>query len=107
MQCALASHLPLSKQEFSVGKQLHLQKGLVVVHASDQAYRFRALGVINFAERNKLSQEAILEPIDIRSGYQIQPGEHVIIETQEQFDLSDKIGIWFLVERVFYLFGAD
>ncbi|MFC2134876.1 hypothetical protein ACFLTH_09680 [Bacteroidota bacterium] len=68
----------------------------LVVHASDKAYRMKKIdGGIDFANRKKYSKEDLLEPINISKGYTVRPFEHIIIETQESFELSKHIGIRF------------
>ncbi len=75
---------------------LQCYKGMVLVHAGNTAYRMKSLGKpIDFSNRSAYSNEELLEPIDIRKGYEIRPFEHIIIETAEKFELSDKVGIWF------------
>jgi len=73
------------------------ESGWVVVHASNVAYRLRTIeGGINFGERKKYANEELLEPIDISKGYTVQPFEHILVETQERFCLSSRVGIRFL-----------
>lgn len=85
----------LHGREFTIEPRLRIQRHHVVVHASATAYRFRKVGTIEFNKRNELNREEILEPVDISEGYEIQPGEHLIVETRETFHLSNKIGIRF------------
>ncbi len=93
----------LHGKEYTITPKLILRRGFIVVHASETAYRFRTLGTIDFSKRKELHQEHILEPVDISRGYHIQPGEHLIVETQEQLNLSSRIGILFIDNPLFHL----
>ena len=70
--------------------------GLLGVRASDKAYRMRKLndGFV-FKDRDKYFDDDLLESVDISNGYYVSPGEHLIIEVQEVFELSSHVGIRF------------
>jgi len=71
-------------------------RGLFGVHASKTAYKMKQIeGGIEFSKRDSCPREQLLEPIDITKGYTVQPFEHIIIETIEQFKLSPHVGIRF------------
>ena len=93
----------LHGKEYTITPKLTLRRGFIVVHASEKAYRFRTLGMIDFSKRQELQREHILEPVDISKGYYIQPGENLIVETQEQLDLSSRICILFIDNPLFHL----
>jgi len=86
----------LYEKEFSSKKELKFQDESILVHASERAYRLKKIGDVEFSERKKLNDADILEPVDISKGYEIKPFEHLIIETEEDFSLSEKIGIFFM-----------
>ena len=93
----------LHGKEYTITPKLTLRRGFIVVHASEKAYRFRIMGTIDFSQRQELQPEHILEPVNISKGYHIQPGEHLIVETQERLDLSPSIGILFIDNPLFHL----
>lgn len=86
----------VKKGDLAVYPKLTQRYGRVLVHASNTAYRLRKLDEpFYFQIKDNYSQEQLLQPIDISDGYEIKPYEHIIIETEESFELSDKVGIWF------------
>jgi len=69
--------------------------GWIIVHASETAYRIRKLDhPIPYKDRNKYRTE-LMEPLDISQGYCIQPNETIVIQTQEHFKLSSRVGVRF------------
>ncbi len=79
-----------------VTPRLHTCNGAILVHAGDVAYRMRRVpDGIDFNKRDTYSREELLEPLFIKKGYTVKEGEHVIVETQEQFALSPHVGIRF------------
>jgi len=78
---------------FEVTPRFVCEKANLLVHASTVAYRIRKIeGGIHFSKREEYE---LREPIDISKGYTIDPCEHIIIETREQFSLSPHVGIRF------------
>lgn len=81
---------------FTVSPRLMTYGGKVLVHASSHAYRMRSLkGGIDCNKLKSYSSETLLEPISLDGGYTVKPGDHLVIETLEQLELSRHIGIRF------------
>lgn len=74
--------------------RIKTQKGLILLHATDKAYRFRAVGPegIQFSKRKEYEKE-VLEEINIKEGYKIKPFEQLIVLAKERFSLSPFVGI--------------
>ncbi|MDO8563470.1 MAG: hypothetical protein Q7R87_00495, partial [Nanoarchaeota archaeon] len=83
----------LMKVERGNGGEFDSWNGLILLHAKD-AFRMKKVeGGIKFSERSKYSHENLFEPVDIRNKYDIREGEHLVVEVEEKFELSDKVGI--------------
>ncbi|MEK6890104.1 MAG: hypothetical protein AABX35_02850 [Nanoarchaeota archaeon] len=81
------------KVERGVGKRFTPWEGIILLHAKD-AFRMKKIeGGIKFSERAKYSHEDLFESVDIRTKYDIKEGEHLVVEVEEKFDLSDRVGI--------------
>jgi deoxycytidine triphosphate deaminase len=81
---------------FSMEPFFSLRNGLLELHASSEAYRFKDVGYVDISEKRK----DLLEPVDITGGYTPKPGEHLLVKAAETINLSEKIGVHFL-ERPF------
>lgn len=89
-------HYLVNKGLLDVSPELIMSNQYIQVTAGHIAYRIKKInGGIDFAKRKDYSQNELLEPIDISKGYEIKPYEHIIIETEQKFALSEKVGIWF------------
>jgi deoxycytidine triphosphate deaminase len=77
---------------YTISPILTLRKGHIVLHASNEAYRFRDVGRVKLSEK----RTDLLEPVDISNGYTPKPGEHLLVKAVEQLKLSDKVAIDFL-----------
>jgi|GEM_PF-2226201 len=82
--------------DLKVSPKLSIDDSVFVVHAGNVAYRMKKIEKgIDFSKRNDYTKDMLWEPIDISNGYTIKPFEHVMIETVEKFELSNKVGIRF------------
>lgn len=87
------SELGLMKIERIRGKKFESWRGLILLHAA-RAYRMKRIeGGIKFSERGKYEHGELFEPVDIRNKYDIKEGEHLVVEVEESFELSDRVGI--------------
>jgi deoxycytidine triphosphate deaminase len=78
---------------FDITPKLETKRGFIKFHASDRAFRMRNIGRLDFSRRSEYKFEDLFEQIDIRNGYEVQPFDHLIVETVERFELSAHIGV--------------
>ncbi len=80
-----------NKGYFSVSTGENFIKGFLKVHASKEAFVFKEDLEVEFGNTKNL--ESLLEPVSLP--YKLKPKEHLVVNTRENLDLSDKIGIQF------------
>ncbi len=78
-----------------ISPNVKFKDGYVLVHASKNASSINKIdGGIIFSKRKEYADK-LHKPLNITNSYTIKPFEHIDIETVEQFELSQHVGIQF------------